>query len=120
MIKDHPLYIEVTKKICSWNQNGNIGAVVGATYSQDLEKILQVISSSNKTIPLLIPGIGTQGGDIKKLMAMLTRQGNIFANRINSSSAILYAHEKNQDVPFYISAINELEILINETNSYIL
>jgi orotidine-5'-phosphate decarboxylase len=54
------LYETVAIKASEWNTHDNIGLVVGATYPQELKEIRQLCP----TMPLLIPGIGAQGGDL--------------------------------------------------------
>ncbi|MGQ9545688.1 MAG: orotidine-5'-phosphate decarboxylase, partial [Dehalococcoidia bacterium] len=55
-----PLYEIVAKKAKEWNIHGNIGLVVGATYPEELRKVRLICPE----MPLLIPGIGAQGGDL--------------------------------------------------------
>jgi orotidine-5'-phosphate decarboxylase len=55
-----PLYEAVARKAKEWNVHGNIGLVVGATYPEELKRIRQLCPE----MPLLIPGIGAQGGDL--------------------------------------------------------
>jgi orotidine-5'-phosphate decarboxylase len=55
-----PLYEAVARKAKEWNVRGNIGLVVGATYPEELKAIRQLCPE----MPLLIPGIGAQGGDL--------------------------------------------------------
>ena len=55
-----PLYEIVARKAREWNTASNIGLVVGATYPQELKKIRQLCPD----MPILIPGIGAQGGDL--------------------------------------------------------
>src|SRR4030042_1506104 len=55
-----PLYESVARKAKEWNVSGNIGLVVGATYPEELKAIRQLCPE----MPLLIPGIGAQGGDL--------------------------------------------------------
>jgi orotidine 5'-phosphate decarboxylase subfamily 2 len=89
------LYERVLQKICTWaNTHEALGAVIGATQTQFKECIEQL--SKNKCfLPLLIPGVGTQGGSYQKVKAVLDGlhydPGIV---RINASSAISYAHEK--------------------------
>ncbi len=45
-----------------WNRNGNVLLVVGATYPQELGEVRSMVG----TMPLLVPGIGAQGGDIER------------------------------------------------------
>jgi orotidine-5'-phosphate decarboxylase len=68
-----------------WNVNGQLGLVVGATYPAEIERVRQLAP----TVPLLIPGVGAQGGD-----AAATVKAGWRANApivVNSSRAILYA-----------------------------
>lgn len=84
--KHRPLFEIVALKASEWNTYGNIGLVVGATYPEELRLIRQAYPD----IPLLIPGIGTQGGDL----ALTVRYG-VDARKektiINSSRQIIYA-----------------------------
>jgi orotidine-5'-phosphate decarboxylase len=70
----------------SWNINGQLGLVVGATYPQELARVRAIAPH----LPLLVPGIGAQGGDIDAtLRAGLDARGAGLV--ISSSRAILYA-----------------------------
>lgn len=82
-----PLYMEVARKAASdWNKNNNLALVVGATYPSELEKIRATIGN----IPLLVPGIGAQGGDLAAtLKAGLAEDG--WGLMINSSRGIIHA-----------------------------
>jgi orotidine-5'-phosphate decarboxylase len=72
--------------VTQWNSNGQLGLVVGATYPQELARVRQIASN----LPLLVPGIGAQGGDIDATVrAGLDPDGAGLV--INSSRAILYA-----------------------------
>ena len=66
-----------------WNLNGQLGLVVGATRPQEIERVRAVAP----TLPLLIPGVGAQGGDA--VATVRAAQGGPMV--INSSRAILYA-----------------------------
>jgi len=84
-----PLYIEVAKLAASkWNTSGQIGLVVGATFPEEIAKVRNLVGD----MPLLIPGIGAQGGDIEatvKAGSVTQKPGTGMI--INSSRAILYA-----------------------------
>ena len=56
-----PVYQQVARLCNQWNFNHNVGGVVGATYIPEL----QIIRTLCPDIPILIPGIGTQGGDLE-------------------------------------------------------
>jgi len=73
-----------------WNLNGQLGLVVGATYPAEIERVRALAP----TVPLLIPGVGAQGGDaVATVKAGLRVQDGTTAGAIvvNSSRAILYA-----------------------------
>jgi orotidine-5'-phosphate decarboxylase len=72
--------------VTEWNVNGQLGLVVGATYPKELARVRTIAAH----LPLLVPGIGAQGGDIDAtLRAGLDANGAGLV--INSSRAILYA-----------------------------
>ena len=82
-----PLYQTVATKIKSWNSYGNCGAVVGATYPGELKIIRDILGED---IPILIPGIGAQGGDVEKTVKYGTNKKGKMAI-INSSRSVIYA-----------------------------
>lgn len=69
-----------------WNTTGQIGLVVGATFPAEIARVRALIGD----MPLLVPGIGAQGGDIEATVKA-GRTGNGTGLMINSSRAILYA-----------------------------
>lgn len=59
-----PFYQAVARTIAKeWNANNNCGLVVGATYPEELAKVRAIIGDD---MPILVPGIGTQGGNLKE------------------------------------------------------
>jgi orotidine-5'-phosphate decarboxylase len=80
------LYEHVAKLVQGpWNLNGQLGLVVGATYPAEIERVRALAP----TVPLLIPGVGAQGGD-----AVATVRAGWRADApivVNSSRAICYA-----------------------------
>lgn len=68
-----------------WNLNGQLGLVVGATYPAEIERVRAVAT----TLPLLIPGVGAQGGDAAATVKAGWRPDAPIV--VNSSRAILYA-----------------------------
>ena len=84
--KEQALYQLVAKKADEWNKYGNVGLVVGATCPEELKMLRQAYPE----MPFLIPGVGAQGGDLKKAVSygVNTRGSGII---INSSRQILYA-----------------------------
>jgi orotidine-5'-phosphate decarboxylase len=77
-----------------WNLNGQLGLVVGATYPEEIERVRELAP----TLPLLIPGVGAQGGDAVATVKAGLRQKITATGRdttgpiiVSSSRAILYA-----------------------------
>ena len=68
-----------------WNINGQLGLVVGATYPAEIERVRALAP----TLPLLIPGVGAQGGDAAATVRAGWRPGAPIL--VNSSRAIIYA-----------------------------
>ena len=91
-VPGQPLLYEHVAQLAQgpWNLNGQLGLVVGATYPNEIERVRQLAP----TLPLLIPGVGAQGGDALATVRAGYRQhegrtsGPII---VNSSRAILYA-----------------------------
>jgi orotidine-5'-phosphate decarboxylase len=63
--RSRPLYEVVAQRVQSWNEAGNCGLVVGATYPQELRSIRAICPD----MPILIPGVGAQGGDLEAAVA---------------------------------------------------
>jgi orotidine-5'-phosphate decarboxylase len=82
-----PLYQHVARLVAEkWNTNGQCALVVGATYPEELAQVRAIVGD----MPLLVPGIGAQGGDIAATVTSgMTAAGA--GMMINSSRAILYA-----------------------------
>ena len=91
-VEGQPLLYEHIAKLAqgSWNVNGQLGLVVGATYPAEIERV----RSLAPTLPLLIPGVGAQGGDAVATIKAGYRQSKgatTGAVIVSSSRAILYA-----------------------------
>ena len=86
-IEGQPLLYEHVARLAQgpWNLNGQLGLVVGATYPAEIERVRAVAP----TLPLLIPGVGAQGGDAAATVRAGWRPGASII--VNSSRAILYA-----------------------------
>jgi orotidine-5'-phosphate decarboxylase len=81
-----PLYEHVAERAVEWNTRGNIGLVVGATAPEELQRVRAIAPE----MPLLIPGIGTQGGDLEASIRCGLNANGLGAV-INSSRGIIFA-----------------------------
>ena len=82
-----PLYQHIARTIAGeWNADGNCALVVGATFPEELAVVRGIVGE----MPLLIPGIGVQGGDVEAVVRN-GRSADGTGLMINSSRAILYA-----------------------------
>lgn len=86
-VAGEPLLYEHIARLAQgpWNRNGQLGLVVGATYPAEIERVRALAP----TVPLLIPGVGAQGGDALATVRAGWRQDGPIV--VNSSRAILYA-----------------------------
>lgn len=88
LVEGAPLYRRVARAVAEdWNGAGNCGLVVGATYPDELRQIRADVPAS---LPILIPGIGAQGGDLRAVVAA-NRDAGSEAFLVNASRSILYA-----------------------------
>ena len=94
-----------------WNNNNNCGLVVGATYPRDLNEVRRIVGN----MPILIPGIGTQDGELAATVIAgidNKRQGII----VNASRSIIFA---SKGIDFADAARKKTEKLQNEINHII-
>lgn len=90
------LYQEVARQIISYNDNtGSVGAVVGATNMDELKDIATLYAE--RSVPMLIPGVGSQGGSAPSVMNALRKSGYpVELARINSSSGLTHPWKKGE------------------------
>lgn len=87
--RSEPLYLHVARRVATeWNEIGDCGLVVGATYPAELGEVRAIVGD----LPLLVPGVGAQGGDVQATVEAGADRGG-FGMVINSSRAILYASQ---------------------------
>ena len=106
-----PLYQRVAAMVArDWNGNGNCALVVGATYPRELAEVRAIVGD----MPLLVPGVGAQGGDV----AAVVRNGKNSGGTgliVSSSRAILYASPGDD---FADAARRATHVLRAEINRY--
>ncbi|MEQ1660026.1 MAG: orotidine-5'-phosphate decarboxylase [Hylemonella sp.] len=93
-VPGEPLLYEHIARLAQgpWNTNGQLGLVVGATYPAEIERVRAVAP----TVPLLIPGVGAQGGDAAATVRAGWRASGGETTApivVNSSRAVLYASQ---------------------------
>ncbi len=86
-VQGEKLYERVARLAAGpWNRHGQLALVVGATFPAELARVRAIAPQ----LPLLVPGIGAQGGDVDATVAAGARADG-YGMMINSSRAILYA-----------------------------
>ena len=86
LLNDEPLYLSVARKVGEWDKNNQCMLVTGATFPEELGRVRRVIGN----MPLLVPGVGAQGGDIKSVLKMgLDVEGHGLC--VSSSRSIIFA-----------------------------
>lgn len=105
-----PAFFTVARKLLEWD-NGNLGAVVGATHPEELERITAFFAEAGHEIPFLIPGVsipgvpGGQGGDAKTVLkAIANGGGKRKFHVLNSSSGLNFAWQRTGKEAEYASA----------------
>ncbi len=103
-----PLYEIVAQRIQSWNTANNCGMVVGATYPEELRSLRAICP----TLPILVPGIGAQGGDLEaSVRAGVDSKGEQAI--ISASRSVLYA---SSDDEYALAAAREARSLRDRIN----
>ncbi|UCE28673.1 MAG: orotidine-5'-phosphate decarboxylase [Candidatus Bathyarchaeota archaeon] len=127
-LEGEPLFLRTIKKTVSWAQKGggNVGAVVGATSLRELSEIYRALVEEKQMIPLLIPGVGTQGGSAGDVVSSVveaskgvslddaTIKTDLLTIRINSSSGINYAYERKGTSDYAKAAVQAVRELNRE------
>ena len=95
VLKDgRKVYEVVLKKTLDWGKGvpNDVGGVVGATSVPELYDIMQKVAEDNPNMPILIPGVGSQGGTGHEVGAGIVKYKlNAKVQRINTSRALNYA-----------------------------
>jgi orotidine-5'-phosphate decarboxylase len=104
-----PLYLRVAEAIArDWNENGNCALVTGATWPEELGRVRAIVGN----MPLLVPGIGAQGGDLAAVMKHgQTSDGS--GLMISSSRAIIYASSESDFAEAAYRAADEMRKSVN-------
>ena len=90
-----------------WNRNGQLGLVVGATFPEEIRRVRELAP----TLPLLIPGVGAQGGDAEATVKAGWRADGPIV--VNSSRAVLYASPREDFAAAAQSAAEATRVALN-------
>ncbi|MFT4884588.1 MAG: orotidine-5'-phosphate decarboxylase, partial [Natronomonas sp.] len=82
-----------------WNENDNVGLVVGATAPEELESVRELVD-----LPFLVPGVGAQGGDAEAAVEYGLADG---VGLVNSSRGIIFAGEGADTESEYFGAAGQ-------------
>lgn len=89
---DGPVFTHVARRAVSdWSVLGDVALVVGATYPEELAVVRSMVGD----MPLLVPGIGAQGGDVEATVRA-GRDSTGYGMMINSSRGIIYASTSDE------------------------
>ncbi len=108
-----PLYLVVARHVAElWNEHGNCGVVVGATYPEQLAQMRAVVGD----MPILIPGIGTQGGNVEAAVKA-GKDSRDWGMIINASRSIIFASKGEDFAQAARKATEQLRAQINTARS---
>ena len=108
-LNNEPLYLSVARKVREWDKNNQCMLVTGASFPEELGGVRRVIGD----LPLLVPGVGAQGGDVESVLKMgLDADG--YGLCISSSRSIIYAGNGSDFAAQAALAAKNLRDQINE------
>ncbi|UCD16928.1 MAG: orotidine-5'-phosphate decarboxylase [Candidatus Zixiibacteriota bacterium] len=108
-VVDKPIFMYVAEKVAYWDKEQNLGLVVGATHPQQLRNIREVA----KYVPILIPGIGAQGGDMEQAVLAGTVDFTRIAV-INVSRSVLFASQEDDFDKAARAEVEKLNAAVNK------
>jgi uridine monophosphate synthetase len=108
----HTLYERVVDQAVGWNDRGNVGLVVGATHPDEICQVRAIA----KDEWLLMPGVGSQGGDLARALANGLRDDGSGVI-VNASRAVIYADDPREAAMNLRTQIEEARALRRERGS---
>jgi orotidine-5'-phosphate decarboxylase len=112
LVDGKPLYQIVAEKVAYWNKDQNCGLVVGATVPDQLQEIRDLAGD----MPLLIPGVGAQGGSLEQAALYGTKNFQKAAV-INVSRSVLYASKESDFAQRARDELTKLNTSVNNLRS---
>ena len=114
-VDGEPIYLRVARTAAAkWRSIGECALVVGATYPEELARVRAIIGD----MPILVPGIGAQGGDINAVIrAGTTRPSSAATSQDTTSAAINRSHSSNTSQSADAPAISHRGLIINSSRA---
>jgi len=108
-VLNKPIFMFVAEKVAYWNKEDNLGLVVGATHAGQLADIRQAAGN----LPILIPGVGAQGGSLEE--AVLAGTDNFKQPiLVNVSRSVLYASSEKDYAAAARAEVERLNGIVND------
>ena len=107
--QDGMVYEHVARKAVEWNEHGNCGLVVGATQADSMSGMRRLAPN----LPFLVPGVGSQGGDLAGAVGDGLR-GDGAGVYVNASRSIIFASSEADFAEAAREATGQLRQQINE------
>ncbi|HVQ44152.1 MAG TPA: orotidine-5'-phosphate decarboxylase [Candidatus Saccharimonadia bacterium] len=91
VVEGRPLYQHVAQQVAdAWNTRGNCALVVGATYPEELQAVRAIVGAE---LPILVPGVGAQGGSVADAVRAGLGQDGQAAMTISTSRVVIFADD---------------------------
>ena len=103
------LYQLIIEKIKMWNENNNCGLVYGATNTKELEDDIDLFGQ----LPVLVPGVGAQGGNLKEVIKIFSRRDKMRL-LVNVSRGIIYKESTENFANAAVEELIKLNTIVNE------
>lgn len=105
----HALYERVVEQAVGWNERGNLGLVVGATHPDEVSSVRAIARNEW----LLMPGVGSQGGDLARALANGLRDDGSGVI-VNASRSVIYADDPREAAMALRAQIDQARVLRRE------
>lgn len=103
------LYQLIIEKVKEWNKNNNCGLVYGATHTKELEEDIDLFGQ----LPILVPGVGAQGGSLKEVINIISRRDKMRL-LVNVSRGIIYKDSSKNFAKAAGEELIKLNTMVNE------
>ena len=113
-VEETPLYLAVARQVAEWDEHQQCMLVTGATYPEELRRVRDAVED----MPLLVPGVGAQGGDIERVISAGKDQEGA-GMVISSSRGIIFASSDSDFAQRAADAAQRTKAEINKARGVI-